>query len=137
MALNPDRKMRSTTILRRLFCRLKISLEWTAFPPNCFYLTAYLCKVKVGHATGDFVAGGVFRIVTIDIYQGYRCHGYGSKIIDQLIHEAIQKNCSQLVFVGVSTSNTKAAKLYSTRYGATLKHIPNCPNKNDYVRVLP
>lgn len=128
---------------RRFFCPIEAakpefttSLEWVEFPPNNFCLSGYIGQTKIAQATGDFQLGKDFRLVKIDVYDGYRSKGYGSKMITQLISEAKKKNCSPFVFVGVAVKNTRAAKLYSSCFNATAQAIPGCDDKNDYVFQL-
>lgn len=127
--------------LRRLFSsaepKFTTSLEWVVFPPNNFCLSGYIGQTKIAQATGDYQTGKDFRLVKIDVYDGYRSKGYGSIMIEKLISEANQKNCSNFVFVGVSVTNTRAENLYNSKFNATPQAIPNCVDKKDYVRQLP
>jgi len=125
---------------RRFFCssapKFTTSLDWVTFPPNNFCLSGYLDGKKIAYATGDFQAAKDFRLMMIDVDSPHRSKGYGSKMIEQLISEATQLGCSDFVFVGVSVSNNRAAKLYRDRFNAVQKAIQNCSDKNDYVRPL-
>lgn len=127
--------------LRRLFRsaepKFTTSLEWVVIPSNNFCLSGFIGQTKIAQATGDYQTERDFRLVKIDVYDGYRSKGYGSIMIEQLISVANQKNCSHFVFVGVSVTNTRAANLYKSNFNATPQAIPNCVNKENYVRQLP
>ncbi len=130
-------------LFRHFFCSVEptepeftTSLEWIEFPPNNFCLSGYIGQTKIAQAIGDYQMGKDFRLVKIDVYDGYRSKGYGSRMIRQLISEANKKHCSLFVFVGVSVKNTRAANLYSSRFNATTKAIPKCGDKEDYVFKL-
>lgn len=114
------------------------SLEWITIPPNNFCLSGYLDGKKIAQANGDYQRSKDFRLVKTDVFESsLRSQGYGSKIIEQLICEATKLGCREFIFVGVSVANTRAAALYKTRFNAAPRAIPNCNDKNDYVRPLP
>lgn len=99
-------------------------------PPDYGNLDAFLRGKKVGSATFWAANGQVFNLDRIDVFNEARGKGYGTKMLQHLIHEARELKCTKFVFQGVDNSNMRAISLYQ-RLGAQ-RGASRGTTKHDY-----